>query len=251
MFRAYSKPKQKSVNVEDEFNLNEEFLCLNPKCSAKFRIKSPTGKKSKHFARLKSTPHIQGCPYEKGNNKYLNNDKIIKNSLESIFLNEKNSHERMPQYKNQNPSKNTSETDFIYIRTTKQLLKYCITNDLETEYRDGLTVNDIIFDHRNLSYSGNFMGISGMRLILAETINYDSPNSLNLKLYGRTKHKKELTLHIRVILAPHILQKITSYMIDTYGNFKEHSLAILGDWKIDKKYHIFCRLADESHIIIL
>lgn len=249
MFEAYSQSKQKPMNVKYEFNLNEEFSCLNSNCTAKFKIKSTSGKKAKHFARLKSTPHIQGCPYEKGYNKYLENDDIQKSAIEDIFEDEKNPNEPIILSQKLSPSKNMGKRDLIYIRTPKQLLKYCIANDLKTEYQDGITVNDIILDNRNLLDNGNLKGVTGIRMILAETINYKSPNSLFLKLWTKTKKGDELTLHINVMIEPFILKSTILYMLDTYGDFGKHNIAIFGDWKIDNEYHISCNLKDRKHII--
>lgn len=57
MFEAYSQKKKMIVNVKDEFDLYEIFLCPNDNCQAELKIKSVTGQRAKHFAKTINSAH--------------------------------------------------------------------------------------------------------------------------------------------------------------------------------------------------
>lgn len=254
MFEAYSQSKGKIVNVKDEFDLNEIFLCPNPQCGAKLTLRSVNGKMAKHFARLRSSQHIEGCPYNNGQQGYVDSEDMIKYSLEDIYSSQ--SHLRGKDLPH---SKTPTNKDYVhidkvepkFIRTPKQLYYFCINNALDTPYTDNLTVGDIVLDSRNLQYNANFRGISGLRLVIAETIKYDFHEKyIKLRLYQRTIHNKFLNLTVTVYLERNLIENAIDYIIKTHGRFGGYHVAILGNWSIDEEYHISCTLNDKNHLLL-
>lgn len=249
MFEAFSESKNAIVNIHNEYNLNELFECPNPNCEAKFKIKSANGKKAKHFARLKSTPHIFGCPYNISSAINAQDENLLKNPIEDIF---NDSFVPSTKMKNQSNSINVGNrnTTFKHVRTPRQLLSLCINSDLNDEYLDGIKIGDIILDNRNLLTNANFKGISGLRFVLAETVKFERPNMLLLRLWTKTKNNKTPTLNINVFMYPGLLDNLINYVLSTYNNvFVGHSIAVFGDWMNDKPYNISCHVTDKKHII--
>ncbi len=248
MFEAYSETKDSIVNIQTEYNLDELFKCPNPNCTAKFIIKSSNGKKAKHFARLRSTPHTFGCPYDLNCNINTQDENIIRSSVFDIFNDSVfPSQTKSASCKNYNVK--SDSTLVKYIRTPRQLLTLCINSNLDDDYLDGLKIGDIILDNRNLLTDANFKGICGLRFVLAETVRYERPDTLYLKLWTRTKNNKMPTLKVTVIMNEFLLDELVKYIFETYGNFGRHSIAVFGNWLIDKPYNIVCVLADKKHII--
>lgn len=96
MFYAISKKYNDVVCASNVTDLNDTFLCLNSQCKAEYFIKGINSERKAHFCHKHSTPHIQGCPYDMGLTKYLNNDDIVKSSLQDIYA-----HIRKPIKKHQ------------------------------------------------------------------------------------------------------------------------------------------------------
>lgn len=251
MFEAYSQSKKCVVNVSSEFNLKEVFNCPNPQCDAQFKIKSATGKKAKHFAKLRNSQHIEGCPYEQYKNDFLNSPDLIKYSLDDIFNDFKNPKTECANSENQK-YKSNSDNNFgnKFIRTPKQLYSFCISNDLNTPYCEGLTVGDVILDSRNLLQNKNYEGITGYRIVVAQTVKYDNhTQTVNLKLSQRTKNNKTVTLNISVKMYDKLLAELRNYIFDTYDRFSGNYIVIFGNWKIDSKYNISCIIENKKHLI--
>lgn len=253
MFEAYSQSKQRIVNIKDEYDLNEIFLCPNPECGAELKIRSVNGKVKKHFGRLKSTPHCQGCPYDHSLQSYVNNENITKYSLESIFNGSTKQKEHCAG-KEKSGREDLPDTGRTLIRTPKQLYYFCVNNSLDTPYRDGLTVGDIVLDSRNLQMNANYRGVSGIRLVIAETIQYtytkdSDDNNLLLLIRKRTVNEKDKFLKVYVHLENKHLQEFNNYIFAIYSKFSKHHVAILGEWRIDKEYQISCKLQKSSHLI--
>lgn len=251
MFEAYSTSKGVIVNVKTEYNLNELFECPNPNCQAKFIIKSATGKKAKHFSRLPSTPHIYGCNYDLKNEINAKNPNLITESLEDIYNNSCSKDKKTTNKTlNQNITiKNGASV--TRISTPNQLFILCTNSDLDDVYKDNKKIGDIILDSRNLLINNNLLGITGLRLVVAETVKYERPNKLYLKLSVKTKSNKIPTLNIQVKMQPQLLDECIKYIFDTFTNkgFKGHSIAILADWKITEPYNISSTIKNKKHIM--
>lgn len=251
MFEAYSQSKKCVVNVSSEFNLKEVFNCPNPQCDAQFKIKSATGKKAKHFAKLRSSQHIKGCPFEQSENSFLDCPNLVKYSIENIFNDFKSPKNKGVNLENKKYQSNAADNSGKkFIRTPKQLYSFCISNDLNTSYCEGLTVGDIILDSRNLLQNKNYEGITGYRLVVAQTIKYDIPtHTIKLKLTQRTKNNKTINLTVIVKMHNELLAELKNYILDTYNKFSGIYIVIFGNWKTDKQYHISCTVENKKHLM--
>lgn len=248
MFDAFSVTKNLIVNVKDEYNLNEVFECPNPNCGAKFKIKSANGKKAKHFARLQSTSHILGCPYKLKNEMNAQDENLIKIPILDIYMDTKLPNEKKTKTRKKYNLR-SDETSPKFVRTPLQLLSLCINSNLDDPYSENLKIGDIILDNRNLLTDANFKGICGLRLVLAETVRFEKPNTLYLKLWTKTRNNKTPTLNIKVLMQQHILEKLINHILETHGTFGGHSVAVFGKWSIEKPYNITCKVKNEKHIL--
>jgi len=248
MFTAFSKSKNEEVSIKNEYNLSEEFLCPNPKCSAKFKIKSPNGKKAKHFAKTHDSVHIDKCPYDLGLGAFCNDDNLVKYEINEIFnqINEtkKNNSSIFVTTKSEN-----NESSTKYIRTVKQLVQFCIANELEQEYLSGKTVNDIMVDCRNVNKSKKYEGVTGILILLGETYKYSDKEKC-FEFFIKSRSNSKLHLNCKVYMDTEVLTEIKKYLFDTYGDIKGHPIAIFGDWKIDDKYNVSCILKNKKHLIL-
>lgn len=249
MYVAYSEKMRDNVNVHDVYDLNEVFCCPNRRCGARYKIKSATGKKVKHFARLKSTPHVEGCFCENGDSRYVQPNFQIRKSVEEIyedFLNPNNA-----GYKAFGENRNGEATENILrINTPKKLLKFCLMNPVQTEYMNGLKVDDIIVDARNLFTDARFEGVAGLRMIVGETVERYRPDILELRVMAVSKRGKPVYLHAQAKMDSALLQYVRKHITKTYDSFADHPIAVFGNWTIDRKYHISCNVTDRKHVIV-
>ncbi len=248
MFAAYSEILHDTIHVNDAYDLDEEFRCPNLCCSARFTIRSATGKRVKHFARLPSTTHIDGCEYETGDSRFTQSDLQIRSPLEDIFGDYINPGNHTGTTTNKD-SANDSPT-ILRINTPKKLLKFCLLNSLRTEYQSGITVDGIILDRRNLVDKGRFEGVEGFRIIIGETVDLYKNDKLYLMVKAESKYGKKVSLHVDVKMDGALLHYIKKHINETYGSFAGHPVAVLGKWTIDKKYYISCEVRDRKHVIL-
>lgn len=253
MFEAYSTKNQEIVNVQTQFDLNEIFNCPNPNCAAKFKIKSASGKRKKHFARLKATEHNDGCPYKDAKSEYVNKESLIKIPLEEIYsctkstknVNSKTAHDR--------GAANDSEVHQVFVRTPKQLYYFCISNALDTVFCNNLLVKDIVLDHRNLFYEKNFLGISGLRLVVAKTHKFyvdNNKNIVELKLERITKNGKPICLRIVLEMGHSLFQNLKCHILQTNNNkFAGYTVAVLENWETIKPFYIRGVVQSDKHLL--
>ena len=252
MFEAYSQTKKMIVNVKDEFNLKEIFLCPNDDCKAELKIKGVTGARAKHFAKTRNSKHNDDCPYNSFNSRYINSENVVKSTIYDIYNNLNN-----PAQKDKNnikSKKNYScdkEYTTVHIKTPRQLYYFCINNSLLTEYSSNLKVGDIVLDSRNLLDKSNAKGINGIRLVVAKTYKYSyKDKSISLRLEKKTNTDKILTLHITLYMDCKLFEEIVNHILSTYDNkFKGHTIAILGNWCTTKPFNIDCTIKNKNHII--
>lgn len=64
MYEAYSAKRGHIVDAKNALDYKEIYHCPNPSCSALYKLRSITGDRATHFARLPSTPHSSDCIYE-------------------------------------------------------------------------------------------------------------------------------------------------------------------------------------------
>lgn len=256
MFVAYSKKLQDIVHINDVKDLKDEFSCLNPYCTAKFYVRAVNSDgKSAHFAKWPKQHHIPGCPYAMEDGKYIDTGQIIKTPVEDIY---NQISALKTETSPQTPPKHKTTNDIIvsktYIRNVRQLLQYCISNDLNTYYLDDVKVKDIILDARNLELTYNFMGITGLRLLLGTTYKYEAiSNGYNIFFNVKSVSKKtgsNLALHACVTVSEKQGNDIISYILNTFEKiFKGHSIAVLGDWTTTSTFFVSCTALTPSHVV--
>lgn len=254
MFEAFSFRLGKPVNATDVTDLKERFGCLNLDCKAEFKLKSLNGKKSVHFAKQRFTQHIPGCPYALDDGDYKDSDSLVKYDLEYIFSNAANrdkSHSSQAKVKGKPKNKSQKKT---FVRTPKQLLTFCTSNKLDTPYVAELTVDDIIVDRRNLHKNNRVKGFEGLRLLLGTTtkskifINQSS-GTIYFKVEKITSNGKRMFLNAKVTVNSKLAQEVQAYISDTFNDFKEHSIAVLGDWIKTCDYKVECKVEKSSNVI--
>lgn len=244
LFEAFSKTKNRVVNVEEEYDLNEIFYCPNSECNVPLKIKSPSGKKRKHFAKLKNHCHIEDCPYDKKNKYQQSMDSNFnKLSVEDIFNNRRTN--QSAKVKDNTKTITANKHKAINIATPLQLYKFCIQNSLDTVYLEDIVVNDIIVDYRNLIKDKLYFGIEGLRLVVAKTYRYSlKDNSIMLYL-----NSEKYTLHLTIYLDTLLLNEVLKYIFDTYESFSGHTIAIMGVWEKESNFNSVSVIVHENHIM--
>lgn len=251
MFEAYSLKKRDKINIDDVVDLSDTFKCLNPECKAEFSVKGlNSGIVSKHFARKKTTPHIKGCPYTLFSSNYIDNSDMVKADLLEIYEHTEKKKATQSTSTVSINIKNAKAT-VPRITTPNKLLNFCISNKLSTEYKDGITVNDIIIDERNLLFDSNFEGFNGLRLVVGHTYRFDDrSNILYMYVTTKTKNGKTVKLNVAVSLAPKQLSEIVKYILETYNNiFSNHAIAVFEIWETTAKYNVKCTISKKENII--
>lgn len=251
MYTAYSNTKKKLVDVEDEYDLFEEFSCPNPGCPARFTIRSVTGQRAKHFAKLPSTDHVKDCPFASDKERYSNPSMVRALSLETIY-------ENMRQVQNTSPQNGTSgrkheaaQPKMLVINTPNKLLQYCLRNPFYQEYLPGVKIDDIFLCSENLIKYGRFKGVEGIRLVVGETTQDWGRSQLRLTVRKTSRNNKNVWLNVSVNTDVGICAAIRNHLTSTYGRKDGQLLAVFGNWEIDRQYNISCTVDCKSHIIIL
>lgn len=230
-------------------DLNDIFLCLNPQCEAEYYIKGINSERKVHFCHKHNKPHIKGCPYDMGLTKYLDDDNIVKSSLQDIYSHIRRTAKNISSvhcdYSVQGAFRKT------YINTTKDLFYFCISNPLNTIYESEVTINDIIVDKRNICDSANFKGFHGLRLVVGDTIKYDlTQKYIRLRTSTITKNGKTIHFDSIVHMEYNQIHEIIRYILDTFNNtFSGHTLAVLGEWTNPEKYLVECIVKEPTNIV--
>lgn len=250
MFEAYSTREKKIVNVKDQYDAKEIFICPDPDCNGELKLKSIDGKKAKHFSCMPGLKkHSPECPYSISRD-YTDEDHLVMYPLQSIMESAQNPNEK-PTATEKSVIVNTKPRSTFYIRTPKQLLNFCLTQDLSTEYCDGQTINDIVVDHRNVG-NGLYKGFNGARLVIGKTILFQADRiNGDFILFQVRSHHSNRWLKAKVYVSAQLKEKISKYYRETYDNkFGGNNIAVLGDWKIDEKYNISCRVTHDRNVIM-
>lgn len=251
MFDAYSFSLDDAINISQVKNPNEQFGCLNKNCSAIFIPKALNSSVAKHFCRLRTTPHTDGCLYMLESSKYHHTKLLDKFSIYDI-LNTNSNNNNGSRNNTRNNNKNREEHRTTNnVHTPKQLLAFCVSNSIDTVYIDNIMVGDIIIDSRNLKQNALFRGTNGIRLILGTTLKYDfSDNSITFKVTAPTKNNSSVTLTAVVYAEREIIELVVNYILDKYNKkFKSHHIAVMGDWEKIKDYTMKTTITNDSQII--
>ncbi len=249
MFNAYSFIKKEIVNIINERNSNEEYGCINTMCTARFRTKGFNSSVAPHFCKTIHTEHIAGCPYALENSRYrrCQDSNFDTFPIEDII----NYQGKSVNYVS-NPvltTNNQAHQRTQHIHTQRQLLTFCISNSLKTEYMSPLTVDDIILDARNIKTDGRYKGITGIRFLLGTSVKYNEQECyIEFDVYAPTK-TSTVNLHARVYLDISLIKEISRYFFQQNKHFKGHYIAVLSDWKTDEDYKVYCTLNNAKNII--
>ena len=247
MFDAYSFSLNDVISISQVKNANEQFGCLNRECNARFIPKALNSNISKHFCRLPTAPHTDGCPYVMESSRYHSTKILDKYTLEDIL--NLNNNANYNNRNNDNRRKELRETENVH--TPRQLLIYCISNSINTIYIDDITVGDIIIDSRNIKRNALFRGVNGIRILLGTTVKFDVINrTIIFSIMSTTKDNKAVTLTATIKSNLKIFDLVVGYYLKRYNNrFKGHQIAVMGDWVADKKYHMITTIKNPKQII--
>lgn len=250
MFEVFSKTLNDTISASSVKNYHDTFLCPNPNCSAEFSLRAVNSSGvSAHFACKPNHPHTADCIFGIIGGEKPNTSEYIKYDLMEILnptsmTNQKHkSHSTSISAMNINTDK--------YIRTPKQLLRYCLANKLTTEYTNELTVGDIILDSRNLLVNSHYRGIQGIRLIVGQTVKYCKEDQyVQIEVSTRTNTNKHIRLFANVYLPIEQIKEINNYFFNTEPKvFRNHPIAVLGEWKKEHDYHIYCSVVKKENVI--
>lgn len=248
MFQAYSIKKSDKINASDVSDFKDTFLCIF--CRAQMTLKAVNSTtKRPYFAKIPSSPHIN-CPCNlfgsvseniTGYEKFDISD-ILNNSPLSI-KSDKHSNN------NNNRSKNASEA-IERISTPKRLLKYCLSHDINSEYKDGILICDVCLDTRNILANNNYNGFDGIRLVVGKTIMYfDDKDQRYFTFIVNNPSNKSKTLTAKVNVSKEQIIDIRNYIFNTYQKFSLHPIAVLGEWTKTGDNTIECTVTRPANVI--
>lgn len=259
MQAAYSEITHTIVYAQDVKNLGETFYCPNLHCSARFRIRAiNSNKEIVHFYKMKGSEHSSGCHFALYSMSYHDNGRMDKHSLYEIYNQPYDAHGNKS-----NPSQSPRQISNVSkspknIHTTRQLLEYCVSNGLDTLYRDNMLVGDIILDCRNLTGTVLYSGVSGLRLLVGSTCRYEYDKEADgYMIYfdiksSANRNNSSLTLYARVHVSTKQGHEIIKYIVNTYNRkFKGHEIAVLGEWKTPEPCHAECFVKSPSHVVYI
>lgn len=247
MFDAYSFSLNDVINISQVKNANEQFGCLNRECTAKFIPKALNSNISKHFCRLPTTSHIDGCLYVMESSRYHYTKILDKYTLEDILNLNNNVNDESHNNNNHRNEQRKSEN----VHTPRQLLIYCMSNSIDTIYIDDITVGDIIIDSRNIKQNAMFRGINGIKILLGTTVKFDVINkTIIFCVTSPTKNNKSVTLTATVKSDQKTFDLVVGYYLKRYNNkFKGHQIAVMGDWIKTVEYHMETNIKHSKQII--
>lgn len=208
-------------------------------------INSPTIKP--YFAKLPSIPHIN-CPCNFFQSLYTETTDFEKLSIKAILNKSPISNPPNTRFRIINDSPSTSNPKIERINTPKRLLKYCLSHDIVSEYDNGILVNDIIVDARNILRNNNYKGFSGIRLIAGNTYKFDK-NKSSIIFTVSNPFDKTKQLNAEVFLSDKQLKDICNYIFRSFDKFSMHSIAVLGDWKKISDNNIECTVDRPANVI--
>lgn len=250
MFEVFSKMLNDTISANSVQNYHDTFLCPNPNCTAEFSLRAANSLGiSAHFACKPNYPHTADCIFGMIGGEKPNVSEYIKYDLMDILNPTSKSNHNLKTYHSSILAMNTNSVK--YIRTPKQLLRYCLANRLTTEYTNGLTIGDIILDSRNLLINAHYRGVQGIRLIVGQTVKYCKEDKyIQIEVSTRTNTNKHIRLFANVYLPIEQIKEINNYFFNTEPKvFRNHPIAVLGEWKKEHDYHISCSVVKKENVI--
>lgn len=231
MFEAYLEGRG-VVHANQVYDVNAKYTCRY--CHIPVILKSIDGQVDPYFSRTESSPpHGQDCPYVIKFTQLQSKSHFFKSQLEDILGGAR----RTFRYKNKStdevkPAISSSGGDAVYINTPKQLLNFCQSFPLETQYLGSLTVNDILLSGRNLDSIGSFADISGIRLVIGVSYKFIPHSPYAIEGYITTENRNELKFRVIFNSLDDLnVQKKRIFANLKGGKFYGHPIAILGRWE--------------------
>lgn len=246
MFEAFCKETNSIVKANDILDNSKIFYCCNTDCNAELKVRSIDGKYRANFYSFpNSRGHSPSCDLI---SKYGYKSKFEHSDIDiNIIFNNTTLYHKTDDYNSIN-SKSQSTIIDRTPRTPKGLLKFSISNAIDTciNKKQNLLLQDIFLDNRNLL--SNYKGFDGIKLILCKTKSYNfDENLLFCKLESKNK---KISLHIKLYLDKEVLSKLIKYILNKNSNkFSNFPIAILANWSNPNDYHISGRLQSEKHIL--
>lgn len=241
MFQAYSKNNHKLIKATQAKNLNDSYLC--PWCNIQLKLKGINSTiVSPYFSKYPSIDHKTYCSCNFFHDLYNECFECEKKSIEDILNRSNNTCSSVK------PNSSTVASNGVSIKkinTPKQLLKYCLSFSLDSEYTTGVFINDIIIDSRNISTKLN--GTSGVYLVVGNTYKFDKKRK-TIEFSVSCPNTRE-RLNATVYVSEKQLNEMCSYIFNSFKKFSGHPIAVLGDWTKLEDGKIFCDVNNPANVI--
>lgn len=215
MFQAYSIKKSDKINASDVSDFKDTFLCVF--CGAKMTLKAVNSTtKRPYFAKIPSSPHVD-CPCNLFGSIATNISGYEKCDISDILNNSPLSIKSNKHSNSDSINSNNSNKAIERVSTPKRLLKYCLSHDINSEYRDGLLISDVCLDTRNILANNNYKGFNGIRLVVGKTIMYiDDADHQYFTFIVNSPSNKSKTLTAKVNVSKKQIIDIRNYIFNTY-----------------------------------
>lgn len=251
MFEARpSKHSEATVHAKNIYDENKIFYCLNPECSAEYKLRSHHGRYSQHFYSFpNSKGHIAGCIFiDDSNEKYFKNN-VDKFNIEDIFNKTISSKGTTTKPIAQNSNTDTASKEYqlkTIINSSKSLLKFCSGNTINTPINESLTINDIFIDQRNVYQY--YLGFNGLKMINGTTFSFNKDD----KSFKCTVKSKSSSIWLNVIVyLPDNLYNECIRFIYTNNNqkFSGYPITIFAQWNKPKDYWVQAEVVSKGQVI--
>lgn len=236
------------VQASDVVDVNAPYVC--PYCKIPLKLKSVDGKISPYFSKMISYSHAVDCPYAIPYRQLNLNSVADRCPIEEILLSVKQSNKK-------NIARISAAKQTIgissrkhNIRTPKALYSFCQSVTLDTPYRDGLTVDDILLSRRNISIGNRVQGISGIRLVVGLSLQFHSDRPYQIEgIVQEDKNHNKLYFHVFFSTRKQMQEVIDRIRAALNGRFYGQPIAVLGQWKVSSVGHIATQITSPKNFI--
>ena len=235
------------VKASEVVDVNATYAC--PYCRIPLKLKSVDGKVAPYFSKKISYSHAADCPYAIPYNQLDLSKVADRRPIEEILLSTNQSREKASSKSVVSQVLNNSSQNYN-IRTPKALYSFCQSATLDTLYRDGLTVDDILLSRRNISIGNRAQGITGIRLVVGISLKFDSKNSYQIEgIVQDNKNHKKLYFHVFFSTRKEMQKVIDRIRAALDGKFYGQPIAVLGKWDVSEEGHISTHLTNLKNFI--
>ena len=243
---ALSQDK-KIVKASEVMDVNAAYTC--PYCRIPLKLKSVDGKVAPYFSKKISYSHAADCPYAIPYNQLDLSKVADRRPIEEILLSTNQSRKNTFSKSVVNQVQNNSSQKYN-IRTPKALYSFCQSATLDTLYRDGLTVDDILLSRRNISIGNRVQGITGIRLVVGISLKFHSKSPYQIEgIVQDSESHKKLYFHVLFSTRKEMQKVIDRIRTALDGKFYGQPIAVLGKWDISGVGHISTHLTNQKNFI--